>query len=133
MAAATGCDGVHLTANLPNSAIADARMAMSGLVPDSVISVSCHTVLDLERARDQGATLALFAPVFEKRLGEEIIPGQGLQALAEACRVAAPMPVFALGGVTAANAQDCINAGAAGIAAIRLFASDDWRNLHSPG
>jgi thiamine-phosphate pyrophosphorylase len=37
--------------------------------------------------------------------------------------------VFALGGVTAANAAECVAAGAAGIAAIRLFAGDDWRRL----
>ena len=129
MAAATGCDGVHLAATLPGSAIADARMVMMRAVPDSVISVSCHTVFEVERARDEGATLALFAPVFEKRSGAETVPGQGLQALAEACRVAAPMPVFALGGVTVANAQDCIHAGAAGIAAIRLFAFEDWLAL----
>jgi thiamine-phosphate pyrophosphorylase len=133
IAAATGCDGIHLTADLPPSAVADAGAVMSRAVADPVISVSCHTLSDIARARDQGATLAVFAPVFEKRSGAEIIPGQGLDALASACRIAGPMPVFALGGVTAANARNCVNAGASGIAAIRLFASNDWRNLQLPG
>ena len=128
-AAKTGCDGVHLPANLPDSALQSAIEVISGAVSDPVISVSCHTLSDIEHARDHGATLALFAPVFEKQSGAEVISGQGIDALAAACRTAGPMPVFALGGVTAVNAHDCICAGAAGVAAIRLFASDDWRNL----
>jgi len=39
--------------------------------------------------------------------------------LREACQ--AKIPVFALGGVTVKNAAACLDAGAAGIAAIRLF------------
>jgi len=131
VAASTGCDGIHLTANLPVSAIADAKASMSKAVAEPVISVSCHTLSEIERARDHGATLAIFAPVFEKRSRTETVPGQGLYALAEACELAAPMPVFALGGVSTENAQDCVNAGAAGIAAIRLFASPHWQTLQS--
>jgi thiamine-phosphate pyrophosphorylase len=41
--------------------------------------------------------------------------------LHEACLAATPLPVLALGGVTAENQQQCLAAGAAGIAAIRLF------------
>ena len=129
VAAATGCDGIHLTAGLPGSAIADARRAMSGVVDNPVMSVSCHTMAEVERARDEGATVAVFAPVFEKRLNIESGPGQGLQALALASQVAAPMPVFALGGVMAENAQQCIDAGAAGVAGIRLFAKGSWTIL----
>lgn len=129
LAIATGCDGVHLTAGLPGSAITDARTALARVVPDPLISVSCHTIFEMERAREHGATLALFAPVFEKQSDAETTPGQGLEALAEACRIAARMPVFALGGVSARNAKNCIEAGAAGIAAIRLFASGDWLDL----
>lgn len=134
MAAATGCDGVHLPSDAQVEAVAAARAALRGTCADPVVSVSCHAAFEVERARKDGATLALFAPVFEKqiwekRLGVERIPGQGLAALADACRAVAPMPVFALGGVTVENAGDCVRAGAAGVAAIRLFAAEAWRGL----
>jgi thiamine-phosphate pyrophosphorylase len=72
--------------------------------------------------------LVLFSPVFEKLAGPPATP-QGLQALHRACAAAEAIPVLALGGVTSINAQDCLAAGAAGVAGIRLFAGDDWRRL----
>ena len=129
IALATGCDGVHFPSDLSVDAIALAGAAMREVLADPVISVSCHTIVEVKRARDHGATLGLFAPVFEKRLDTGILPGQGLATLAEACRAGSPMSVFALGGITVANAKDCVEAGAIGVAAIRLFASRDWLGL----
>jgi thiamine-phosphate pyrophosphorylase len=124
-AASAGCDGVHLPSHLPGAAVAAAK----GISGGGVVSVSCHTLPEVECARDHGADLILFAPVFEKRLDGGVMPGQGLTLLADASHAAAPLPVFALGGVTAANARDCMRAGAAGIAAIRLFVSAEWCSL----
>ena len=63
----------------------------------------------------------LFAPVFSKALPTQTLPGTGLALLRAACLLAVPTPVLALGGITPQNTQSCLDAGAAGIAAIRLF------------
>jgi thiamine-phosphate pyrophosphorylase len=76
--------------------------------------------------------LMLFSPVFEKVSGEKLSSQvQGLEGLRRACAAARAKPVFALGGVTADNASDCVAVGAAGIAGIRLFAGEDWRRLQN--
>ena len=83
-----------------------------------LIAVSCHSPAEVAKAAAEGATFAVFAPVFEKKDA----PGTqstGLPLLKKACQ--AKIPVLALGGITLANAQSCLEAGAAGIAAIRLF------------
>ena len=64
----------------------------------------------------------VFAPVFEKKNTTGINPA-GLDALRQACLES--IPVLALGGVTLQNAESCLQAGAAGIAAIRLFQEND--------
>jgi thiamine-phosphate pyrophosphorylase len=103
VALAAHADGVHLAASAP-------RMSHPGLL----VARSCHTI---EEAASAKADLITFSPIFTS-------PGKGtpvgLEALAEACR-ACSAPVFALGGVDASNAHQCMEAGAAGIAGIRLF------------
>jgi thiamine monophosphate synthase len=53
----------------------------------------------------------------------------GLEQLRQVCHrieAAQPaMPVWALGGITLENAAQCAAAGAAGVAAIRLFQQND--------
>ncbi len=108
-----GVDGVHLS----STTFAQNLQSHHGLF----VSASCHTLNDVRRACEF-AGLILFAPVFEKRVdGEVVVAGAGLDALHEACVLAGELPVLALGGVTAENAQACVDAGAAGVAGIRLF------------
>ena len=125
IALAAEADGVHLPADdlRPNEirqlwkrgAGAPAR-EISPREP--IISISCHSPEEVTQAASNQATLALFAPVFEKKDAPGTVPA-GLVALREACR--AELPVLALGGITQQNADSCLQAGAAGIAAIRLF------------
>jgi thiamine-phosphate pyrophosphorylase len=131
IAIAAGVHGVHLRAD--DMAASEARVIFSKAgMQKPVIGVSCHTLSEVRLAEAHGADFAVFAPVFEKSGN----PGQGLAALRAACgRVPSPgieaavpagtMPVLALGGVTLENARACLEAGAAGIAAIRLFQEND--------
>jgi thiamine-phosphate pyrophosphorylase len=119
IALAAGADGVHLRAN--DVAPHEVRQvlevsAQRPLTTDRfLVAASCHTAADVIRAESDDADFAVFAPVFEKK---HVQPA-GIAALREACR--AKIPVLALGGVNLENAASCLNAGAAGIAAIRLF------------
>jgi len=126
VALAVEAAGVHLRAN--DVSPAEVRLCSAGthareLSPRSqVISVSCHSPEEVAQATAAGADLALFAPVFEKK----DTPGTkatGLSQLREACRN--KIPVLALGGITLENAASCLNADAAGIAAIRLFQENE--------
>jgi thiamine-phosphate pyrophosphorylase len=132
VALAAGCDGVQLTsADVGASA---ARQIFSGAQRPCVIGMSCHSVAEVSRAAEEGADFAVLGPIFEKNTVPGIAP-LGLAKFAEACRKAAevrrarPMPVLALGGVTLENAQACLDAGAAGIAAIRLFQEHDLATI----
>ncbi len=123
VAIAAGAAGVHLTSHRDELTPGQVRrvFALAGAaVP--VVSVSCHTVEDAQRARDGGAEIIVFCPVFEKRVdGVRVAEGVGLKMLRRVCAAVAPAKVLALGGVTLGNAQRCVDAGAAGIAGIRLF------------
>jgi thiamine-phosphate pyrophosphorylase len=134
LAAAAGADGVHLAGRPSPGAAACVRQAFrsSGLSDglDAFISVPCHCLQDIDVAGNEQVDLMLFSPVFEKpsRRPETFFP-QGLEGLRRACQAANGVPVLALGGAIAANAQDCVAVGAAGVAGIRLFLGDDWRRL----
>jgi thiamine-phosphate pyrophosphorylase len=97
-----GADGVHLRSKAPRETL-----------PGLLVARSCHTEEEVRRAH---ADFVTFSPIFES-------PGKGsgvgLEGLRKACQ--ATVPVFALGGITWDNAPACMEAGATGIAGIRLF------------
>jgi thiamine-phosphate pyrophosphorylase len=122
VAIACGADGVHLRSN--DISLSEMRKiwAHTGHVAKPLVSVSCQSANDVARAASDGADFAVLAPVFEKKDSPQASP-IGLDGLREACRQT--IPVLALGGVTLTNARVCVDTGAAGIAAIRLFQEND--------
>jgi thiamine-phosphate pyrophosphorylase len=137
VAVAAGADGVHLTARVGELTVEQVRQVFrTARAGEPVVSVSCHSLDEVRRAVADGVDLILFGPVFEKRVfhlngqrtpagdpgaSELVIAGVGLEALREVCAVAGETPVLALGGVTWESAQRCVEAGAAGVAGMRLF------------
>jgi thiamine-phosphate pyrophosphorylase len=118
VAIACGADGVHLRSDdvMPG----EVRAAwIHSLVATPMISVSCHSPAEVARAAAEAADLAVFAPVFEKAGSV----AAGLAALRVACEH--PIKVLALGGITLENARACVEAGAAGVAGIRLFQENE--------
>jgi thiamine-phosphate pyrophosphorylase len=111
IALAAGADGVHL----PSDGVPPAALRRR-FGPGLLLGVSTHRVEEIERARDAGADYATFGPVWETP-GKG--PPTGTGALARAA--ASGLPVYALGGVTIERFGEVAAAGAAGVAAIRLF------------
>jgi len=116
IAAATGADGVHLTSqSLPPDIV---RCTFG---PEILIGVSTHSLESAAAASRNGADFIVCGPVFDTLSKRQYGKPLGLAMLKEITSALAPFPVLALGGVTLDNAGDCVDAGAAGIAAIRFL------------
>lgn len=87
---------------------------------DFIVGLSCHTIDELRQAEDAGADYAFFGPIFDTPAKRRFGPPLGITKLAAACQ-ATRLRVIAIGGVTLENSAECLHAGGAGIAAIRMF------------
>jgi thiamine-phosphate pyrophosphorylase len=116
---AAGAAGVHLgEKSLPVRIVVDARRGRGPA--NFLVGTSCHSLDGAIRAAEEGSDYLFFGPLFATPSKVEFGAPQGLGKLAEVCR-AVSIPVIAIGGITLENARECRYAGAAGIAAIRLF------------
>lgn len=116
IARAGGADGVHLTTqSLPS----DVVRKIYG--PEFLIGVSTHSLGEARAARVGGADFVVFGPVFETESKREYGEPQGLKRLEEVAGDLRGFPVVAIGGITLENVRACFDAGASGVAAIRLL------------
>ena len=111
VAASPGVDGFHV----PDDP--DLLAHIRRTFPKHLIGASTHSVDAARAAADAGANFVTFGPVFAA-------PGKtklkGLDSLRQVATTV-EIPVFAIGGVTADRAKECLDAGAHGVAAIRAI------------
>jgi len=125
VALAYGAGGAHLSENgIPVTEACRLRDDFFAANPqaarDFLIGVSCHSLGAALGAARGGADYIYFSPIYSTPSKANYGPPQGIERLARIC-AAVEVPVIAIGGITVENARECVNAGAAGVAAIRLF------------
>ena len=119
VALAVQAHGVHLRSNDISPVEVRDIWQRAGDKIEPVIAVSCHNESEVIAAKNSDANFVVFGPVFEKA-------GAAANGLGDLRKAAGHrIPVLALGGVTLQNARSCLDAGAAGIAGIRLFQEGD--------
>jgi thiamine-phosphate pyrophosphorylase len=122
VALAAGAAGVHLgRESLGARDVVRWCKSGGGNAPaDFLVGVSCHSLQEAREAESTGAAYIFFGPVFDTPSKRGMREPQGIARLGEICR-GVKLPVLAIGGVSEENASECIRAGAAGVAAIRMF------------
>lgn len=116
-----GIGGIHWTSRqlLPEKLNGDTPAdGQSG----GIVGASVHTMAELAAAERLGADYLTVSPVYPpgSKSVESTLGPPGLAAFAEATH----LPLFALGGISAENAGECISEGAWGIAAISWFQNE---------
>jgi len=116
VALAVGAAGVHLRSRDISPAEVRRIWDLAKGPDHPIIAVSCHNEEEVLGAAAAGAHYAVLGPIFEKSETPRVL---GLEVLRAACRHS--ISVLALGGIREENAYRCFEAGAKGIAGIRLF------------
>lgn len=106
-AIALGADGVHLGQGDEGGEAARAAGLLLG-----------RSATNLEQALAADADYLGVGPVWETPSKFDAALAIGLEGLREIC-AAVDLPVVAIGGIDASNADECISAGAVGVAVIR--------------
>jgi thiamine-phosphate pyrophosphorylase len=118
-----GADGVHLGQD--DMSVADARRILG---PDALIGVSTHDATELACALADGADYVGVGSVFatSTKGRDVLVSGPAALAPPAARAEAAGVPAFAIGGITAENVVDVVEAGFRRVAVCAgVLASDD--------
>jgi thiamine-phosphate pyrophosphorylase len=110
-----GADGVHLGQSDPGAERARAAGLLLG-----------RSAVNFEQAVEADADYLGVGPIWETPSKLDADPALGLDELGR-ISAAVSVPVVAIGGIDAANAGDCVRAGAAGVAVIRAATDPNLR------
>lgn len=115
VALALAADGVHLgTGSMP------ARIMRANVPRGFLVGVSCHSLEEALAAQAAQADYLVLGPIFATASKIPYGPPLGLAKLG-AVTARLKIPVLALGGISLERVKPCLEAGAAGIAGIRVF------------
>ena len=105
-----GCRNIHISIPV---LMAMSEKERSQLRKDfQEVSVSCHSMEDMNAAVENGATQIILGTIFETEC-KKGLKGKGLGFVTEICKVC-PVPVYAIGGINLERLPQVMEAGAAG-------------------
>lgn len=105
-----GCQNIHLSISVLKGLSETEKKALTEDFCE--ISISCHSMEDVEIAMAGGATQIILGTIFETECKKGVL-GKGVEFVREICQKC-PLPVYAIGGMNLQRLPLVIDAGAAG-------------------
>ena len=105
-----GCQNIHLSIPVLKGLSETEKKALTEDFCE--ISISCHSMEDVEIAMAGGATQTILGTIFETECKKGVL-GKGVEFVREICQKC-PLPVYAIGGMNLQRLPLVIDAGAAG-------------------
>ena len=105
-----GCQNIHLSIPVLKGLSETEKKALTEDFCE--ISISCHSMEDVEIAMAGGATQIILGTIFETECKKGVL-GKGVEFVREICQKY-PLPVYAIGGMNMQRLPLVIDAGAAG-------------------
>ena len=105
-----GCQNIHLSIPVLKGLSEREKKALTEDFCE--ISISCHSMEDVEIAMAGGATQIILGTIFETECKKGVL-GKGVEFVREICQKC-PLPVYAIGGMNLQRLPLVIDAGAAG-------------------
>eukprot|EP00741_Cyanophora_paradoxa_P007846 tig00001221_g7591.t1 len=119
VAMAVDADGVHVGQDdMP------AMLARKLLPEGKIVGVSVKTLAEARRAQEDGADYVGVGPVYATATKSDSGAPVGVERIDQICQEI-DLPVIAIGGINANNAEPAIAAGAAGVAVISAIVNEE--------
>lgn len=111
-------DGVHL-----GQEDAAAKEVRKRLGPNKIVGVSAHTIMEVEKAIEDGADYVGMGPVYETATKTDARAVAGTKVIEQVKQAFPHLPIVAIGGIHGQNLAPVLHAGASGVALISAIAS----------
>ena len=105
-----GCERIHLSIPILQNLTEVERIRLRKEFEE--ISISCHSLRDVQTAINSGATQIILGTIFETDC-KKGLKGKGTEFVRKICSQC-PVPVYAIGGINLERLASVMDAGAAG-------------------